>query len=172
MILALPGHPLTLPIAGSVLLRARRELGADGDPEAVGLGLLALSLPQTQGAALVRLAGGWSLALVGADALDVLSAARAPAALLALARAASSACLAPVVAAAPAEAPPVAPPLLPDGMTFDGLPWERASLDGAHPGASEEQRARRGLVREAIVAHREGRLAEWASGRAGVHLPG
>lgn len=171
--LALPGYDLSIPITGALLLRARRDLDAGADSEAVGLALLALALAPSRELVLARLAGGWSLAQAGAEALDVLAAAgQAVGALLGLARAMAGAVQAPTSAAPPvAPVAPAEPVLLPEGMTFDGIPWRQASLDGAHPSSTDEQRARRALVGEAIVAHREGRLAEWAAGRADVALP-
>ena len=168
--LALPGYELAIPVTGAILLRARRDLDAGADPEALGLALLGLGLAPTRDLVLSRLAGGWSLVQAGAEALDVLAAAgHALGALLGLARAAAGAVQAPTSPAAPVA--PVEAPLLPDGMTFDGIPWRQASLDGVHPGSTDVLRARRALVGEAIAAHREGRLVEWASGRAGVALP-
>lgn len=171
--LALPGHDLSLPVTGALLLRARRELDAGADAEAVGLALLGLTLPPSRDLLLVRLAGGWSLAQAGGDVLDVLVPAGHPiSALLSLARAVAGAVQAPTAAAPPAApVAPAEPALLPEGMTFDGIPWRHASLDGTHPSATDEQRARRVRVGEAIVAHREGRLAEWMAGRADVALP-
>lgn len=171
--LALPGYDLAIPVTGALLLRARRDLNAGADPEALGLALIALGLAPTRDLVLSRLAGGWSLVQTGAEALDVLAASgHALVALLALARAAAGAVQAPTLpAASAAPVAPAEPALLPDGVTFDGIPWRQASIDGMHPSSTDEQRARRALVGEAIVAHREGRLVEWANGRAGVALP-
>lgn len=170
MNLALPGYDLSIPVTGALLLRARRDLDAGADPEALGLALLGLGLAPTRDLVLSRLVGGWSLVQAGTEALDVLAASgHALGALLALARAAAGAVQAPTSPAAPVA--PVEAPLLPEGMTFDGIPWRQASLDGMHPSSTEEQKTRRALVGEAIVAHREGRLAKWAAGCAGVALP-
>ena len=87
--------------------------------------MLAICVASTQALALSRLAGGWTLAHVGSEALDVLAAA-APGAALSLARAVAQAVEAPV-SAAPAEPAkveaPAEPELLPEGMTFDGVAW-------------------------------------------------
>ena len=173
MNLAIPGFDLAIPVTGALLLRARRDLDAGADPEAVGLALLALALAPSRDLVLGRLAGGWSLSQAGTEALDVLAdAGHAVGGLLPLSRGVARAVQAPTSPAPPvAPVAPAEPELLPDGMTFDGVPWRQASLDGMHPSSTEEQRARRARVGEAIVAHREGRLAEWMAGRADVALP-
>lgn len=153
--LALPGHALTLPISGALLLRARRELEA-GDAEAIGLGLLALALAPTRDQALSRLAAGWTLAQVGGEALDALAGSgHALGAILALARVASQAVLVPTQAR-PAAAPP--PP--PSGSDIPD-PYPGRTLDTGRGPESWLAFAARGGDRDADA------LARWREAAAG-----
>ena len=58
--LALPGYDLAIPVTGALLLRARRDLNAGADPEALGLALIALGL-LLAGLAVTQLGRGRSI---------------------------------------------------------------------------------------------------------------